>query len=139
MSFQIIVAGKSSIPSSQLLILAINNILTENRAERISNEALESLHNNLPEIKNVSEYDITTQPEDVPSFLIDPSVPMPKIKLDGIEYIAEITIPTLGLDLPVCSLYSDANLKKAPCKYYGSAYTDDLIICAHNYKKHFKY
>ncbi len=28
-------------------------------------------------------------------------------------------------------------LKKAPCRYAGSAYHDDLVICAHNYRKHF--
>ena len=28
-------------------------------------------------------------------------------------------------------------LKLAPCRYQGSAYLNDLIICAHNYKVHF--
>jgi len=31
------------------------------------------------------------------------------------------------------------NLKIAPCRYYGSPNTFDLILCAHSYKKHFRY
>ena len=30
-------------------------------------------------------------------------------------------------------------LNIAPCVYYGSLSTNDLIICGHSYKSHFKY
>ena len=32
---------------------------------------------------------------------------------------------------------TDANMKTAPCRYYGSAYMNNLVIAAHNYTNHF--
>ena len=31
----------------------------------------------------------------------------------------------------------NTKLQKAPCRYSGSAYTDDLVLGAHNYDAHF--
>lgn len=28
-------------------------------------------------------------------------------------------------------------LRRSPCRYTGSAYTDNLVICGHNYSAHF--
>ena len=41
------------------------------------------------------------------------------------------------LDSSSLALPSEAKLKLAPCRYLGSAYQDDLIIAAHNYRRHF--
>lgn len=46
-------------------------------------------------------------------------------------------IPSLDLELPVLSEWSYPNLKLAPCRYAGSAYTDNLVIAAHNYQTYF--
>lgn len=35
------------------------------------------------------------------------------------------------------SEWSYAKLKKAPCRYSGSAYQNNLIIAGHNYRTHF--
>ena len=43
----------------------------------------------------------------------------------------------LGLELPVAADWSYPALRTVPCRYKGSAYLDDLIICAHNYDSHF--
>jgi sortase A len=32
---------------------------------------------------------------------------------------------------------SKKGAKNSPCRYVGSVYTNDLIICAHNYSSHF--
>lgn len=56
---------------------------------------------------------------------------------DGYEYIDFLTIPALKLELPVMSEWDYKRLKLAPCRQYGSAEGDDLIIAAHNYKRHF--
>ena len=45
------------------------------------------------------------------------------------EYLGVLTIPALGLELPVQTEWSKANLKVSPCRQCGSA--------AHNYKSHF--
>ena len=56
---------------------------------------------------------------------------------DGNEYVGEISIPAIGIDLPVMSEWSYPRLKIAPCRQFGSSRTDDLVIAAHNYESHF--
>lgn len=46
------------------------------------------------------------------------------------------TIDT-GRELPVISSWDYPGLRIVPCRYTGSAYTDDLVIAAHNYASHF--
>lgn len=60
-------------------------------------------------------------------------------KINNYDYIGVINIPSLKLELPVINNYSEEKLRVAPVRYYGSVYTDDLIICAHSYKSHFGY
>ena len=43
----------------------------------------------------------------------------------------------MELELPVISEWNYPNLKIAPCRYGGSAYLNNLIICGHNYRSHF--
>lgn len=64
---------------------------------------------------------------------------MKMVNINGYDYIGTITIPSLNLELPIMSDYDYNRLNIAPCRYYGSIYTDDLIICGHSYKTHFKY
>ena len=59
------------------------------------------------------------------------------IPMDGYSYIGYLTFPTLGLELPVMDTWDMMRLKKAPCRYYGSAETQDLVIAAHNYRSSF--
>ena len=61
------------------------------------------------------------------------------IQVNGYDYIGTLFIPSLNLELPVMSEYDEARLKIAPCRYYGSVATDNLILCAHSYKTHFGY
>lgn len=57
--------------------------------------------------------------------------------IDGYGYIGCLSFPTLGLELPIMADWSEVQLKIAPCRYSGSIFTDDLVLMAHNYKKHF--
>ncbi len=70
-----------------------------------------------------------------------PTVPedgvMRTIEIDGYEYIGTLSIPSYGLELPVMAEWSYPGLKIAPGRYTGSVWTDDLIICGHNYERHF--
>lgn len=59
------------------------------------------------------------------------------VMVDGYDYIGILTIPALGLELPVMADWDYTRLRIAPCRYMGSAATDDLIIAAHNYSRHF--
>lgn len=62
---------------------------------------------------------------------------MAEAMVDGYSYIGWVTIPSLGLELPVMSDWSYPQLRTAPCRYSGSVETDDLVIAAHNYSRHF--
>ena len=73
----------------------------------------------------------------LPDYLRDPEMEMPVQTIDGQDYIGVLSIPALNLELPVISQWSYPGLRVAPCRYQGSAYTDNLIIAAHNYSSHF--
>lgn len=62
---------------------------------------------------------------------------MPTVMIDGYEYAGYLSIPSLGLELPVMAQWSYPRLKIAPCIYYGSASEENLVIAAHNYARHF--
>lgn len=59
------------------------------------------------------------------------------VEAEGKEYLGILSIPSLGLELPVLSEWSYPDLKKTPCRYTGSAASSDLVIMAHNYARHF--
>lgn len=63
----------------------------------------------------------------------DPDRAMPTIMVDGRAYIGSITIPSLGLELPVAQDWDYQQMNISPCRYSGSVYRNDLVICAHNY------
>ncbi|MCD8363843.1 MAG: sortase [Lachnospiraceae bacterium] len=60
------------------------------------------------------------------------------VEVDGNAYIGTLSIERYGLELPVMSEWSYRGLKIAPGRYSGSARTDDLVICGHNYERHFR-
>ena len=62
---------------------------------------------------------------------------MPEIMIDGQAYIGYLELPTIDLKLPVMSEWSYPKLKTAPCRYWGNAYDDSMVILAHNYGRHF--
>ena len=66
---------------------------------------------------------------------LDPELPV--VELDGYEYVGTVSIPAIGIDLPVMSEWSYPKLKISPCRQFGSSRTDDLVIAAHNYENHF--
>lgn len=72
-----------------------------------------------------------------PAYLLDPNVPMPEKKIENIAYIGILEIPALELELPVITETTYPYLKIAPCRFYGSAYLNNLVIGAHNYDTHF--
>ena len=57
--------------------------------------------------------------------------------IDGYDYIGYLSIPSIGLALPVMQQWSYPGLKSAPGRYSGALHTDDLVIAGHNYARHF--
>ena len=84
------------------------------------------------QFRRVTRTDDTDQTEQPPA-----PVDMPVMTIDGVDYVAIISIPALDLEFSVRNEWDKEGLKKSPCRYVGSVYTDDLIICAHNYRSHF--
>ena len=62
-----------------------------------------------------------------------PGMEMPGEKVNGHEYIGTLSIPSLGLKVPVQRNWSYENLSVSPCRYSGSAYAGNLAIIAHTY------
>ena len=76
-------------------------------------------------------------PPETPKPVLDPSREMPTAEVNGQAYIGTLSVPSLGLTLPVISQWSDARLNLAPCRYAGSAYGSGFVIAGHNYRSHF--
>lgn len=83
-------------------------------------------------ITEPTEGAVTEATEPVP---LDPELPV--VEIEGYGYIGYLSIPERELELPVMSDWDYTRLKIAPCRQFGSSRTDDLVIAAHNYKKHF--
>ena len=63
--------------------------------------------------------------------------PAPVAMVGDYEYLGVLSLPSLGLELPVMADWDYDRLKLAPCRQFGSAETDDLVIAGHNYIGHF--
>lgn len=80
----------------------------------------------------------TVPEQQIPVIPPEPEVKeLPVVEIDGYGYIGFLTVPSLELELPVMADWSYPQLKKSPCRYVGSTYTDDLVVMAHNYNRHF--
>ncbi len=128
--------GRIWILSGLLLIAAAffltgYNIYDEYRAKCSARQALDEIR-----IEEQDEEEQEDEPE-IPDYILNPDMEMPVQRIDGVEYIGVLQIPSLKLELPVISILSYPNLKIAPCRYEGSAYKDNLIIAAHNYVSFF--
>lgn len=103
------------------IILLIKNKVEDALAGIASNKIL-----NIIESKTSINEEVTNEEE------------MKTINIDNNDYIGIINLPSLNIKLPVMSETSYHKLTISPCRYYGSVYTNDLIICAHNYTNHFR-
>ena len=119
-------------------ILCGFNLYEAENAKKNSEKAF-SLISEKIEIKAEEKENFETVPEEeIPDYILNPEMEMPVIVVDGTEYIGTVEIPALGMELPVISEWSYPNLKKAPCRYFGSVYLDNMVVAGHNYNSHFK-
>ena len=129
-------AGKLLMTIGLLLIAAafllmVYNIWESKKAENMSEEILNQIKDGQDE--NVSSDDA----DEKPLYEIYPDMEMPVLTIDGVDYIGILTVHSLGLELPVAGNWSYPNLRRSPCRYKGSAYSNDMIIAGHNYSRHF--
>lgn len=109
--------------------------------EQEADRAAEASAELMPKLSAAIIENAKQDPPDAPITLPLPTEPekptMKTVEIDGHSYIGYLTIPRLGLELPVMSEWSDANLKIAPCRFTGTTMEENLVLAAHNYKKHF--
>lgn len=127
--------GLGSLLVAAALCLALYNVWDENRAEESAEQILTVLEAKIQE--GTDETPGATEIVGFPDYVLNPDMEMPVSTIDGHDYIGVLEIPALGLSLPIMSQWSYPNLKIAPCRYTGSVYQDNLVLCAHNYAKHF--
>ncbi len=113
------------------------NVIEERKAENSSVKAVGVLEQQIV-IKEYPEIFENAAEAEIPDYILNPEMEMPETEIEGIKYIGTLEIPKIGLKLPVISEWSYPNLKIAPCRYFGSAYLDNIVIAAHNYKSHFR-
>ena len=123
------------------------NIWDSNRAAVSSQSVALQLVAQIPEYRGIDtnhaaqdmaeQGNVILSEQEVPDYVLAPEMKMPEETVDGTAYVGVLEIPELGLTLPVASDWSYPLLKKTPCRYTGSAYTNDLVIAAHNYDQHF--
>ncbi len=113
--------------------LLFYNIWDNGRADR----SIEDASRRLEQYRLSQQEDVSTLtiPDDLSN--LDPNRGMPEVSIKGITYIGNLQVPSLGLDLPVISDWSYKRLKVAPCRYTGSVYLDNMVVAAHNYRRHF--
>ena len=121
--------GNTLILLGLLLLLGAGGLTAYNiwdgiRAERASQHIIQEM-----DIGQALVEALDREPDDDPE--------MPVIEVEGNYYIGILEIPSLQLTLPVMDRWDYTRLKISPCVYSGSYKTDDLVICAHNYARHF--
>lgn len=121
------------------LALSVYNLWDGYRAEQSREKLLEEYRD---KNQNISDEGEQAEESDgqIPDYQLNPEMELPEVmleELDGAACIGVLEIPAIDLKLPVLSEWSYPLLKKAPCRYSGSAYLDNLVIAAHNYRTHF--
>lgn len=118
------------------LCLTLRNLKEEDQAARQAEDSLRQIVAQLPEPSpegTGSAGPLVPQESAAPAEAAE----LPTVTVNGAEYIGTLSLPALGLTLPVLRDWSDELLKLAPCRYQGSVQTGDLLLVAHNYRLHF--
>ena len=108
------------------LTLVGYNIWDDHRAQTAVDSVIEQLSPEIPDDSAV-----------IPDYLLDPTRDMPTVEIDSYRYIGVLSVPSLELELPVMETWDYERMKISPCRYSGTAYLNNLVICAHNYASHF--
>lgn len=120
----VMLAGGLMILSS--LILLIFTSIIDSEASAFCEHVVVELNQEIEQISSEVELEQVLIPSQTQS-----------IEISGEIYVGVLSIPDLGLELPIQEELTYANMKNTPCVYSGSVIFGDLIIGAHNYSSHF--
>ena len=133
---------------SALLLFGYNRA-EDAHAGTASQEAVSEIQKQIEQAQTVAmETQVTNQEDNInhsPEPSMDdilesddePYTTGPVTMVGDYEYIGVLDLPALNLSLPIMSDWDYERLKMAPCRQFGSAATDDLVIAGHNYINHF--
>lgn len=111
------------------LALLIYNKIDNDRAEREAQKVLDELsvmiENNAQDRQSDAERE-AEQLRELQNRMLTATV-------DGYDYIGQLIIPDADISLPVMDTWDYTRLEIALCRYTGTYYKNDLIICGHNY------
>ena len=126
---------------SAAVAICIYNVIQDKKAYRQSREVMAELRQLIPATTAEKPTEAPTNPADD---LFAPyeqegraDEPPAPLSIDGRSYCGYVSLPSLGLELPVIDKWSYEALDVSPCRFSGSAAGNDLIIAAHNYSSHF--
>lgn len=116
------------------------NIWDDNRARESVDHILSQLESMRPAATPTPA--VPSTPSDgeepsLPDYVLDPNREMPTVEIDGYRYIGTLRIPSLELELPIMETWDYTRIQIAPCRFTGSVYLHNMILCAHNYTSHF--
>ena len=113
-----------------LMVIAGSFLLFHNRAEAdqsaaFAEKVLPPLTEKIVIAKETAEY--------VPLPVPDPVREMTVTEIDGYYYVGILSIPSIEYTQPIMSDWSYTLLNVSACRFSGSVFQDNLVICAHNY------
>ena len=136
----VLLAAGALFLAAALLLTGSNLVETYQAGQasaRLSQAVFSRIESQSQDADSLSQATLAGGEEETPEHLCNPEMEMPVEEIEGNGYIGLLEIPALGLSLPVMSQWSYPNLKLAPCRYSGSAYTGNFTIAGHNYSTHF--
>lgn len=119
------------------LLLFLYNFNEEREAERATANLLQKV---ISEVEENADKGVPKKEKPIgtpPEFLNPDDLKMTEVQIDGHAYIGYLSIPKIGIELPIMSGWDYARLRIAPCRYKGSVMGEDFVILAHNYAIHF--
>lgn len=117
-----------------LMILGAAGLLLHNRQESEREASFSARVIPMLESRIEAAAETATAPPLEP----DPKAPVRKmtvVSIEGHDYIGVLEIPAIDYRAPIMADWSYEKLEISACRFFGSVYTDDLVLCAHNYDR----
>lgn len=119
------------------IALIVHNKTDDLKASEFAQKVVSKIDEYITHRENPSALQELTTPEAQAEDKTNSNSDVSAVELEGYRFMGYLTIADLNLKLPVMSEWSYDRLKISPCRFSGSAQTDNLVIAAHNYDSHF--
>ena len=131
--------GNTLIVIGMILLLASLGLVAYNfMGDRSAGAEARSVLTEARALIDVGVDDYEADLEETPDYIRNPDMELPRVKIGGHECCGIIQMPTIGIELPIIADYEYDELLAGPCRFFGSPYTNNMVLCAHNYDSHFR-